>query len=105
MATPSERYRPSDRAFPESLPLIEYGAGDIVRKVDKAGDISFQNRRIRLGKPFRGEWSRFARPPRTAPSASIFARIPSPRSIFARLLPQAVGLWTSRQPPVPVKKP
>jgi transposase InsO family protein len=56
MATPSERYQPSDRAFPESLPPIEYGAADIVRKVDKAGDISFQNRRIRLGKPFRGEW-------------------------------------------------
>ena len=56
MATPSERYRPSDRAFPESLPPIEYGTGDIVRKVDKAGDISFKNRRIRLGKPFRGEW-------------------------------------------------
>jgi transposase InsO family protein len=56
MATPSERYRPSDRAFPESLPPIQYGAGDIVRKVDKAGDISFHNRRIRLGKPFRGEW-------------------------------------------------
>jgi transposase InsO family protein len=31
MATPSERYRPSDRAFPESLPPIEFGAGDIVR--------------------------------------------------------------------------
>jgi transposase InsO family protein len=56
MATPSERYRPSDRAFPENLPPIEYGAGDIVRKVDKAADISFKNRRIRLGKPFRGEW-------------------------------------------------
>jgi transposase InsO family protein len=55
MATPSERYRPSDRPFPESLPPIEYGAGDIVRKVDKAGDISFRNHRIRLGKPFRGE--------------------------------------------------
>jgi len=56
MATPSERYRPSDRPFPELLPPIEYRPGDIVRKVDKAGDISFQNRRIRLGKPFRGEW-------------------------------------------------
>lgn len=55
MATPSERYRPSERPFPESLPPIEYGAGDIVRKVDQAGDISFKNRRIRLGKPFRGE--------------------------------------------------
>ena len=56
MVTPSERYRLSDRPLPESLPPIEYGAGDIVRKVDQAGDISFTNRRIRLGKPFRGEW-------------------------------------------------
>jgi transposase InsO family protein len=56
MATPSERYRSSDRSFPEQLPPIEYGTGDIVRKADKTGDISFKNRRIHLGKPFRGEW-------------------------------------------------
>jgi transposase InsO family protein len=55
MATPSERYQPSERSFPESLPPIEYGQGDIVRKADKEGDISFKSRRIRLGKPFRGE--------------------------------------------------
>jgi transposase InsO family protein len=56
MVTPSERYRPSQRPFPEQLPPLEYWPGDIVRKVDKAGDISFRNRRIRIGKPFRGEW-------------------------------------------------
>jgi transposase InsO family protein len=55
MATPSERYRPSSRSFPETLPPIEYGAGDDVRKADCQGDISFENHRIRLGKPFRGE--------------------------------------------------
>jgi hypothetical protein len=55
LATPSERYRPSPRAFPETLPLIEYADGDIVRKADKGGDITFQNRRVRVGKPFRGE--------------------------------------------------
>jgi transposase InsO family protein len=55
MATPSERYRSSDRAYPESLPAIEYGPGDIVRKADKQGDISFKSRRLRLGKPFCGE--------------------------------------------------
>jgi transposase InsO family protein len=55
MATPSERYRPSKRPFPERLPAIEYGADDLVRKADQDGDISFKNRRIRLGKPFRGE--------------------------------------------------
>jgi transposase InsO family protein len=55
LATPSQRYRPSARSFPENLPPIEYGDGDIVRKADKEGDISFKSRRIRLGKPFRGE--------------------------------------------------
>jgi hypothetical protein len=55
MATPSERYRPSHRRFPESLPAIEYGSGDIVRKADQEGDISFRGRRLRLGRAFRGE--------------------------------------------------
>src|SRR5207302_1336729 len=41
--------------FPESLPPIEYDFGDLVRKADKDGDISFKNRHLRLGKPFRGE--------------------------------------------------
>jgi transposase InsO family protein len=55
MATPSERYRQSHRSFPETLPPIEHGLGDIVRKADQEGDIRFQTRRIRLGKAFRGE--------------------------------------------------
>ena len=55
LAMPSERYRPSSRSYPQTLPPIEYGDGDIVRKVDQAGDITFKNRRIRVGKPFRGE--------------------------------------------------
>ena len=55
MATPSERYRPSDRSFPERLPTIEYAERDIVRKANQDGDISFKGRRLRLGKPFRGE--------------------------------------------------
>ena len=55
LAVPSERYRPSERCFPEALPPIEYGPGDIVRKADQEGDIRFKSRRIRLGKPFRGE--------------------------------------------------
>lgn len=55
LATPSERYRPSRRAFPETLPPIQYGPDDSVRKASSEGDIKFNNRRIRLGKPFRGE--------------------------------------------------
>lgn len=56
MATPIERYQPSKRSFPERLPPIEYDRGDIVRKVDKESYISFKGRRIKVGKPFRGEW-------------------------------------------------
>jgi transposase InsO family protein len=55
LATPSERYRPSLRSFPETLPSVEYGPDDLIRKADQEGDIHFKSRRIRLGKPFRGE--------------------------------------------------
>ncbi len=51
--TPGKRYQPSQRAFPEKLPPIEYGQADIVRKVDGDGFISFQNRPWRIGKAFR----------------------------------------------------
>jgi len=54
LATPSQRYRPSPRSFPETLPAIEYGPGDQIRKADHDGDFSFKGRCIRLGKPFRG---------------------------------------------------
>lgn len=54
-AVPAERYRPSPRPFPERLPPIEYDDGDIVRKVDGKGFISFKNRAVRIGKPFRGQ--------------------------------------------------
>jgi transposase InsO family protein len=53
MATPGERYRPSSRSFPETLPPIEYEPDDIIRKADQNGDIQFKKRRVRLGKPFR----------------------------------------------------
>ena len=52
---PATRYHPSPRAFCENLPPIEYRPGDIVRKVDSEGAISFRNRPIRIGKAFRGQ--------------------------------------------------
>jgi transposase InsO family protein len=53
--TPSSRYRPSARSFPEKLSEIVYWPGDIVRKVDNCGFISFKSRPWRVGKPFRGQ--------------------------------------------------
>jgi transposase InsO family protein len=55
LARPAQRYRVSPRAYPETLPAIEYGPGDIVRKVDPQGCISFHSRRIGVGKAFRGQ--------------------------------------------------
>ncbi len=55
MAVPAQRYRSSPRAFSETLPPIEYGPGDIVRKVDQNGFISFKNRPWPIGKAFRGQ--------------------------------------------------
>ena len=55
MATPGQRYRPSSRPFPEVPPPIEYAPGDLVRKVDGDGFISFKNRPRRISKALRGE--------------------------------------------------
>jgi transposase InsO family protein len=53
MQSPSSRYQLSPRPFPEILPPILYDVGDIVRKVDEGGKISFRNRSFRVGKAFR----------------------------------------------------
>lgn len=50
---PASHYVPSKRSFPEQLPPILYDAGDIVRKVDDSGKISFHNCAFRVGKAFR----------------------------------------------------
>jgi transposase InsO family protein len=52
MSVPGERYEPSSRSFPETLTPILYDTGDIVRKVDVCGRISFRNRKFRVGKAF-----------------------------------------------------
>jgi transposase InsO family protein len=48
--TPSELYSHSKKSFPECLPEIEYLTGDEVRRVCPNGYISYQGRRIKLGK-------------------------------------------------------
>ena len=53
MDTPSTRYQPSPRPFPDILPPVTYAVGDILRKVDEAGKIYFRNRSFRVGKAFR----------------------------------------------------
>lgn len=54
METPLRRYRPSTRALPAKPPVIEYAPGDRVRRVQDGGLISFEGRRLRVGKAFTG---------------------------------------------------
>jgi transposase InsO family protein len=56
MQRPAERYRPSPRCMPAKLPQIEYGQGEIVRKVnDNKQSISFKGRDWTVSKAFQGE--------------------------------------------------
>jgi transposase InsO family protein len=55
LTVPADRYRASPRPFPEHLPPILYDPGDIVRKVQDAGRISFAGRTFIIGKAFIGD--------------------------------------------------
>lgn len=56
MLRPAERYRPSPRSMPKSLPRVEYGEGEIVRKVTRqARSIWFMGRKWNVPKAFEGE--------------------------------------------------
>lgn len=50
---PASCYLPSARPFPEELPPVLYPEGDIVRRVDQSGKISFRNHAYRVGRAFR----------------------------------------------------
>ena len=52
---PASRYRKSERSFPAVLPPVEYDAGDVVRKVQGKGEISFHGRVYVVGHAFAGE--------------------------------------------------
>jgi hypothetical protein len=54
MQAPVSRCRPSQRPFPESLPDIEYGPDDIVRKVQCQGELHCRGRVWKVGKAFHG---------------------------------------------------
>lgn len=54
MQVPASRYQPSDRAFPEVLPPIEYPDDALVRKVQSGGQIHLKGRVYHIPKAFRG---------------------------------------------------
>ena len=53
---PADRYRPSSRAMPAQLPMVQYGQNEIVRTVPTTKDyISFKGRFWKVPEAFRGE--------------------------------------------------
>jgi transposase InsO family protein len=55
MAVPASRYQVSSRRFPETLPEPEYRPDDLVRKVQKNGDLHFKGRILDLPKALVGQ--------------------------------------------------
>jgi transposase InsO family protein len=49
------RYRPSTRPYPPSLPPVEYGPANLVRKVQANGRISYQGRRWFVSEALAGQ--------------------------------------------------
>jgi len=54
LEVPAQRYQPSQRDYPESLPPIEYGPDDHVRKVQAKGEIAYRGQVFRIAKALRG---------------------------------------------------
>jgi transposase InsO family protein len=52
---PVNRYYPSQRSYPETLPPIEYDLSDMVMKVHDGGKIRFKSKEYRIGKAFTGD--------------------------------------------------
>ena len=56
MQVPANRYQPSPRTLPKTLPEVVYGPDDIVRRVGKSKPyISFKNRLWLVARAFQGE--------------------------------------------------
>ena len=54
MAVPASRYQVSSRSFPETLPPVEYGPDDLVRRAGDRGRISVFGREFKVGRAFKG---------------------------------------------------
>jgi len=55
MQTPASRYQVSPRSMPAQLPPVEYGPGDIIRRVGDGGRISIKGHKLRVGKAVIGQ--------------------------------------------------
>ncbi len=55
MKTPASRYAPSSRMFPETLPPLEYGPDDLVRRVSPDGHFRLRGAGYKISQAFAGQ--------------------------------------------------
>jgi transposase InsO family protein len=55
LAVPADRYRASPRRFRLAIEPFQYGADDIVRRVDASAHLSFEGRKVRASKALIGK--------------------------------------------------
>jgi len=55
MKVPAQRYQPSPRPYPETLPPLEYGPDDLVQRVRGRGYIKYQGQELYLSEAFAGQ--------------------------------------------------
>lgn len=55
-SVPASRYQPSPRTMPDRIEPVDYPDGYHVRKADESARISFQGRRYKVGKAFKGRY-------------------------------------------------
>lgn len=55
LKVPAQCYQPSPRVYPETLPALEYGPSDIVKKVHPRGHIKYLGREYYLSMAFAGQ--------------------------------------------------
>ena len=61
---PADRYAPSPRSLPDTIPDPVYPSNWLIRKVDSSARVSLNGHRIPVGKPFRGRSIAIAPTPR-----------------------------------------
>ena len=55
LKVPAQCYQPSSRVYPETLPTLEYGPSDIVKRVHPRGHIKYKGREFYLSMAFAGQ--------------------------------------------------
>jgi len=70
MAVPASRYQPSPRNYVETIAPFEYASGDVVRRVQHGGHVSFFGRSLKARRLSVAKPSRSGQRHRTASSMS-----------------------------------